>query len=157
MSSRILLVNPKFPHNVGAAIRACSIFGADTLRWTGDRVADPASEAGGRIPREERMKEYKRVEFCRHANLSTAVDELAMDGFTPICVEVTENAEELHTFIHPENAVYVFGPEDGSLHRGIKNTCHRFVTIPSRSCLNLGACVNVVLYDRCAKMGFPND
>lgn len=29
--------------------------------------------------------------------------------------------------------------------------CHRFVVIPSRSCLNLAASVNVVLYDRMVK------
>jgi hypothetical protein len=29
----VVLINPKFPHNVGATIRACSCFGSN--RWFG--------------------------------------------------------------------------------------------------------------------------
>lgn len=161
MNAGVLLVDPKFPHNVGAAIRACSIFGVEVLRWCGTRVDDPASESGGRIPREERMREYRSVNFARLSLISTSVDltREAVDhvwmGVTPVAVELDSASESLPDFLHPKNAIYVFGPEDGSLNRGIKTACHRFVSIPSRSCLNLGACVNVVLYDRCAKLGFP--
>jgi hypothetical protein len=59
-----------------------------------------------------------------------------------------DSAETLGEFVHPPRALYVFGPEDGSLDRGLLAACHRFVQIPSRSCLNLAAAVNVVLYDR---------
>ena len=45
----------------------------------------------------------------------------------------------------------MFGPEDGSLSKGDLAACHRFVRIPTNSCLNLAAAVNVVLYDRLAK------
>jgi tRNA(Leu) C34 or U34 (ribose-2'-O)-methylase TrmL len=51
-------------------------------------------------------------------------------------------------FEHPENALYVFGPEDGSLPKTVRLLCHRFVVIPTHHCLNLAAAVNVVLYDR---------
>lgn len=34
----VALVNPKFDHNVGAALRACSCFGVQQLWWTGSRV-----------------------------------------------------------------------------------------------------------------------
>lgn len=171
MSAGVLLVDPKFAFNVGAAIRACSIFGAGTLRWCGTRVDDPAGESGGRIPREERMREYRSVDFRILRSMSSSVDttcgEVAdaihVDGgpalrterIVPVAVELDPASESLPDFVHPEHAMYVFGPEDGSLSRGIKTACHRFVSIPSHSCLNLGACVNVVLYDRCAKLGFP--
>jgi tRNA(Leu) C34 or U34 (ribose-2'-O)-methylase TrmL len=166
-NSAVLLYNPKFPHNVGAAIRACSIFGADLMRWTPQRVEDPKSEAGGRIPREERMREYARVDWSTMPQMGRCVDQtLAQmspslgsdpedDPIVPVCVEVLDSSESLVDFIHPENALYVFGPEDGEVPKGIRNACHRFVSVPSRSCMNLGAAVNVVLYDRCAKMGFP--
>jgi len=55
----VTLINPKYPHNLAAAIRACSCFGVDTLLWTGDRIK---FEAGERLPREERMKGYSSVE-----------------------------------------------------------------------------------------------
>jgi tRNA C32,U32 (ribose-2'-O)-methylase TrmJ len=50
--------------------------------------------------------------------------------------------------VHPENAVYVFGPEDGSIPPVFRRHCHRFVSIPSKHCLNLAAAVYIVLYDR---------
>ena len=54
-------------------------------------------------------------------------------------------------FEHPERALYVFGPEDGSLGRAVLARCHRFLVIPTRHCANLSAAVYTVLYDRHAK------
>ena len=68
-----------------------------------------------------------------------------------MAVEVRENAESLPHFEHPENAVYVFGPEDGSLGRLTLQHCHRFVVLPTKHCLNLATAVSTVLYDREAK------
>src|SRR5262249_13266497 len=34
----VALIDPKYPHNVGAALRACSCWGLAQLWWTGDRV-----------------------------------------------------------------------------------------------------------------------
>jgi tRNA(Leu) C34 or U34 (ribose-2'-O)-methylase TrmL len=31
----VVLIDPKFPHNVGNALRACAVFGATRLVWTG--------------------------------------------------------------------------------------------------------------------------
>jgi tRNA(Leu) C34 or U34 (ribose-2'-O)-methylase TrmL len=45
----------------------------------------------------------------------------------------------------------VFGPEDGSLPKGVRTACHQFVVIPSMHCMNLAAAVYVVLYDRAYK------
>ena len=56
----VVLVDPKFPHNVGTTIRACSCFGVESLIWTGSRVEVSKYK---RLPREERMKGYKSVRF----------------------------------------------------------------------------------------------
>lgn len=70
---------------------------------------------------------------------------------TPVAVEFRDNSEDLVNFIHPENAVYVFGPEDGSIDQGTLRNCHRFVKIPTKHCTNLSAAVYLVLYDRLLK------
>lgn len=140
----VVLINPKYLHNVGAAIRACSCFGVKYLQWTGDRVNPQEYE---RIPREERMKGYKSVEF-RNYDRVFEVKPLSVDGVVPVCVEVQENSEPLTTFEHPKNAVYIFGPEDGGVPQVIRRLCHRFVHIPAHHCLNLSAAVNVVLAHR---------
>lgn len=157
-TAAVVLVNPKTPYNVGAAIRACSIFGVDTLRWTGSRIstAEASRKSGSgkaRLPREERMKDYHGVSW-REGPKSVVTDLADGLNLVPVAVEVRDNAEMLDLFVHPPRAVYVFGPEDGSLGKGTLSACHRFVRIPSvnRSPLNLAAAVNVVLYDRLAKV-----
>jgi tRNA(Leu) C34 or U34 (ribose-2'-O)-methylase TrmL len=142
----IVLIDPKFPHNVGAAVRAASCYGVAQVWFTGDRV-QLIGERRFRLPREERMRGYQDVEL-RHS-------DQPFDAFTsaavPVAVELRRNAESLIDFIHPEQAAYVFGPEDGSLDRAILGRCHRFVVIPTRHCTNLAAAVYTVLYDRHAK------
>lgn len=166
----VLLIDPKYPHNVGAALRACAIFGAERLGWTGERMP-PSAEwpEGARLPREERMKAYRRVFFGHAADPVAALLAHACDGYVPVCVERTRNAERLPYFVHPERALYVFGPEDGHVPGAVREACHRFVTIPTaldgdpdESPLNLAAAVNVVLYDRlvtasvpCGRCGLP--
>lgn len=139
----VLLSNPKWAHNVAGAIRACSCYGISTMLWSGKRV-DPTTME--RLPREERMKGYKDVYW--------EVNERAFDLFPdtiPVCIEIVPHAENLVEFEHPERALYVFGPEDGSVPQVYKRFCHRFVFIPSAHCLNLSTAIATVLYDRRAK------
>lgn len=139
----IILNNPKYPHNLGQIIRAASCFGVKQVWYTGDRIRLDNKE---RLPREERLKGYAEVDLIQY--------DYPMEQFknvVPVAVEVQPNAEILPQFEHPENAVYLFGPEDGSLSSVFRRYCHRFVTIPTRHCTNLSAAVYLVLYDRFAK------
>ena len=71
---------------------------------------------------------------------------------TPVAVEITDNAMDLTTFVHPERAYYIFGPENGSVSPEILKNCPYTVRIPTTMSLNLGMTVNIVMYDRLAKM-----
>ncbi len=140
----LVLNNPKYPHNIAAAIRAASCFDVGRLVWTGDRVHIRGLD---RLPREERMKGYKEVEWFQTNRPFDMFDPSCV----PVCVELMENSEPLTTFVHPDRAVYVFGPEDGGVPQVIRRHCHRFVHIQANHCLNLAAAINVVLHDRKAK------
>jgi tRNA(Leu) C34 or U34 (ribose-2'-O)-methylase TrmL len=139
----VALVNPKYGHNVAGVLRACSAFGIGQMWVTGERAISEW-EARGRLPREERMKAYGDVEVC--------LGDYFFDAFpaavTPVAVEVVRNAIPLTYFEHPQNALYVFGPEDGSLPAGVRNKCHEFVIIPSDHCLNLATAATTVLAHR---------
>jgi len=100
-----------------------------------------------RLPREERMKGYKDVEL---RNFDYFFDEFPRD-VTPVAIELKPTAEMLTQFEHPDNALYVFGPEDGSIGRVHLQHCHRIVAIPLAHCANLAAAVYMVLYDRMLK------
>jgi len=151
MTPAIILHNPKYSHNVGGIVRACSNFGGKLVIFTGDRVSlDPDKGKGYRLPREERMKDYQDILLLN--------DDYPFNRFNggviPVAVEKRENAEPLTYFQHPENAVYVFGPEDGSIPQVMLRHCQRFVVIVSKHCLNLAAAVNVILADRVTKLGY---
>lgn len=142
----VVLINPNFSHNVGAALRGCSCFDVRQLWWTGKRVQIDA-DSGQRLGREERMKGYRDVTWTNH---DRPFDQFPGD-VVPVVVELLPSAEPLTTFEHPERAIYVFGPEDGDVPQSIRSLAHRFVFIPSRHCLNLSAAVNVILADRMMK------
>lgn len=140
----VILIDPKYPRNVAGVLRACASWEIPTLRWTGDRVR--LDNPGERLPREERMRSYRTVDFRR---VERPFDELPKPC-TPVAVEFRQSSESLFVFDHPPDpqGVYVFGPEDGHLPPAVLGLCHRFVIIPSKHCLNLAAAVNVILYDK---------
>jgi tRNA(Leu) C34 or U34 (ribose-2'-O)-methylase TrmL len=152
----IHLCDPKYPENVAGVVRACGAFGIPTLTWSGARVSDrglhPAatqiSRKKARLPIELRRDLYSVCWSADEMGLANAI----ADGMVPVCVELVDGAESLVDFEHPDDAVYVFGPEDGGVSQEFRRICHRFVQIPGAHCLNLAAAVNVVLYDRCAKV-----
>jgi tRNA(Leu) C34 or U34 (ribose-2'-O)-methylase TrmL len=152
----VLMYNPKYGHNVGAAVRACSCFDSSLLLFTGNRIFDDVnrkSKKGYRIPREERMKGYKDVRIYN--------DDYPFNRFgsevTPVAVEVRQNAEMLPNFQHPKYPLYVFGPEDGSLPQLYLKHSMRFLYIPATQCLNLGGAIYTVLYDRIAKSNYTHE
>ena len=145
----LLLTNPKYAHNVAAAIRAASCFGISQVWFTGDRVKDEVEETG-RLPREERMRGYRDVDVCHTERPYDAFADV-QSSTVPVAVEFGHGYEPLPIFEHPENALYVFGPEDGGLRRIDNLQCHRFLTIPTLHCVNLAAAIYLVLYDRLLK------
>jgi hypothetical protein len=99
-----------------------------------------------RLPREERMRGYKDVELRQFDYPFEQFEDVV-----PVAVELRPNSELLPQFAHPEQAAYVFGPEDGSIPPVLLRHCHRFVVIPTHHCVNLSAAVYLALYDRLVK------
>lgn len=151
--STVLLINPKYPHNVGGTLRACAAFGIPQLNWSGERVKlyDPTVKKRFRLPREERMRGYNENVSFGPVDLSEQSIQRVFPFVIPVAVEVKNSFESIINFEHPEDAVYVFGPEDSGIGARYLSQCHRHIYIPTHFCLNLAACVNVVLYDRYAK------
>lgn len=148
-SASIGLINPKSPTNVGAVMRAAGCYRVDSVRYTGTRYTRAA------------RFHTDTQDVSRHIPLTDVNDIL--DDLPPdtrvVCVELVEGAVALPAFSHPERALYVFGPEDGSLSQELIDRADHVVYIPTVGCMNLAATVNVLLYDRLAKSsaGVGND
>lgn len=137
----IALVDPKSPTNVGAVMRAAGCYQVDQVRYSGGRF--------------ERAAQYQtdtkdilsKIPLVREDHL---LANLPAD-MKIICVELAEGATPLPQFVHPDQAIYVFGPEDGSIPQALIDQADHVVYVPTVGCMNLAAAVNVVLYDRLAK------
>nr|WP_086939534.1 RNA methyltransferase [Thaumasiovibrio occultus] len=135
------LTNPKSPENVGAVMRAAGCYQADEVRYTGQRYDRAA-------------KFYTDTQSAASSIPLNGVHSLIDDlpaGTKIVCVELAEGATPLPHFVHPDNAIYIFGPEDGSIDQAVANKADHVVYVPTVGCMNLAASVNVLLYDRLAK------
>jgi tRNA(Leu) C34 or U34 (ribose-2'-O)-methylase TrmL len=133
------LFNPKNSINVGHVLRAAGAFGAAMVAATGERFRGFPTDT-------EAARRFLPLLFVD--DLRTVIPH----DCVPVAIELVEGAKPLTTFPHPPRAFYIFGPEDGSLGRAVTDWCRDTVYIPA-GCLNLAACVNVVLYDRLVKRG----
>jgi tRNA G18 (ribose-2'-O)-methylase SpoU len=126
------------PMNLGNLIRSAHAFGAsfvflvDAHYTIGSALSD-TSHAESQLP------------LYRLAS----VDELVLPGRCRLIgVELLDEAVELPSFRHPQNAAYVFGPERSSLSPAMVARCDLVVKIPTRFCINLAAAGAIVMYDR---------
>lgn len=135
------LCNPKSPSNVGSVLRAAGCYQASAVRYSGERFARAAKYSTD-TRNIKRTIPLTQVEDLLHG--------LPTD-MRVVCVELAEGASPLPGFTHPERAIYIFGPEDGSLSQSVLDRAHEVVYVPTIGCMNLAATVNVVLYDRMVK------
>jgi len=135
------LVNPKSPENVGMVMRAAGCYEASKVFYTGKRF-DRSRQFFT-----DTKNVHEKIPMQHAEDLLTTVPADAKI----VAVELVEGATPLIHFQHPEQAYYIFGPEDGSLTQTILDACDHVVYIPTIGCMNLAATVNVVLYDRLAK------
>lgn len=135
------LINPKSPANVGAILRASGCFQAHAVRYTGNRW-----ERGARF-HTDTQNISQELSLSHESDLWDGLPE----GTQVVCVDLVEGATPLPEFQHPAKAMYVFGPEDGSIEQALVDRADHVVYIPTIGCLNLAATANVVLYDRLAK------
>jgi len=85
------------------------------------------------------------------ANVGSALRAASVFDAVPVAVDLVEGARNLMDYTHPERAIYIFGPEDGTLGPEILSWCRDRIYVPTARCMNLAATVNVILYDRAAK------
>lgn len=129
---------PKTPTNVGSVLRAAHCYGVGFVAQTGQRYRGATTDT---------TKATRHLPLLQTDDLHSVVPH----DCVPVAVDLVEGARSLVTYIHPERAFYIFGPEDGTLGPRITDWCRDVIYVPTAFCMNLAACVNVVLYDRAAK------
>jgi len=132
------------PMNLGSLLRTAHAFGA-SFAFTvaaayarGEGRAADTSNAPGAVP----LFEYADV---AHFHLPL--------GCVLVGVEIVDDAIELPSFRHPQEAAYVLGPERGALSPAMLALCRHVVRIPTRFSINLALAGALVMYDRLVTLG----
>lgn len=137
------LDNPKTPANMGSVLRAAGCYGASMVAFAGPRPSK--LRISGCMTDTENA--YKKLPTLWPENLR---DIIPYDC-VPVAIDLIEGAQSLIDYKHPERAFYIFGAEDATLGQRITSWCRDTVYVPTKSCMNLAATVNVILYDRMFK------
>lgn len=123
-------------------MRAAGCYQADSVFYTGKRYARAAKFS---TDTKDILTKIPLVHSENLFNIKTA-------NMRIVCVDLVEGATPLPEYKHPKHALYIFGPEDGSIDQSIIDQADDIVYVPTIGCMNLAASANVVLYDRLAKM-----
>lgn len=134
----------KTPANVGSLLRSAHAFDADFAFTVGKRgcgayrrVATDTTDGSAHVP------------FVQYPDIDTMAETMPR-GVQVVVVEV-DGDRLLSEFTHPERAMYVLGPEDGSVHDSIRSMAKYAVRMPTRYCLNVAVAASIVMHDRVAK------
>jgi tRNA(Leu) C34 or U34 (ribose-2'-O)-methylase TrmL len=132
--------HPKTEANIGTLWRSAHAFGADFIFTVGPRYRRQASDT---------------TNAANHVPLYEFVSLEDMEGHLPkgcqvVPVEVG-GALDLKYIRHPERAVYLLGPEDGSIPAEYMAKKKLTVEIETAHCLNVATTGSIVLYDRAMK------
>lgn len=130
--------------NLGTLWRSAYTLGADFIFTIGDRYHPQASDT---------VKAYRHIPYFRYRDWEDFHDHIPYDCQL-VGVELTASARRLETFVHPERAIYLLGPEDGGLSKRALDHCQHIVKFTSTYCLNVASAGTVVLYDRQTKTVF---
>ncbi|MCK4742286.1 MAG: TrmH family RNA methyltransferase [Sulfuriflexus sp.] len=139
------LINPKSPYNVSSVMRTAGNFVVDSVFYTGKRYPRALMRNPG-LP-----DMHRKVGQAISLTEVTSIIDAASNDMKLVCIEFAENAIALPEFEHPDNVLYIFGPEDGTMSQEIIDSADAVVYVPTINSMNLAATVNVVLYDRLAK------
>jgi tRNA(Leu) C34 or U34 (ribose-2'-O)-methylase TrmL len=135
--STIGLWHPKNENNMGSVMRAAHCYGSLMVALEGRRFKKGSTDT---------PKAWRNIPV-----IEGELNKLIPYDCVPVAVEITNKARSIINYVHPERAMYIFGPEDGSLPDEIISWCRDTIYVPTKECMNLAATVNVILYDRMRK------
>ena len=121
----VALHRPSRPENIGGVLRAADVYGVELVVL-----------GGGELPPEppghptDTTRAWLRIPVVFADEVLDALPEECMS----VAVERVVEATPLPVFEHPERAMYLFGPENGSLDERMLERCAHVVSIPGREC-----------------------
>ena len=131
------------PMNTGALFRTAHAFGASFVftidaHYKVRSAHSDTSKALGHIP---------------YYDWDSAAEMELPKGCKVVAVELVDEAVDLPSFHHPQQACYILGRERGSVSQDLLERADHVVSIPTKFCINVGLAGAIVMYDRMTSMG----
>jgi 23S rRNA (guanosine2251-2'-O)-methyltransferase len=136
----------KSPQNVGTIVRTHVAFGGGPVVFVGSQTPWEFRKASQAFSRK----------LERLADLLFLVDDEALfewcagDGYTPVAIEISPDAENLPGYNFPARPAIIVGNERHGLDRSFLARCEAVVRIPQfgpADCLNVGVSCSIALYE----------
>jgi tRNA G18 (ribose-2'-O)-methylase SpoU len=137
------VLNLKKEINYGTLFRSAYNFNADFIYLIGRRFQKQASDT---------VCAFRHIPLLEYQDNDDFINHLPYDCKL-IGVEICSRSKDIVNFVHPERAIYLLGPEDGSIPESLLNHCHAVLQIPTNHCLNVAVAGSIILYDRLVKSG----
>lgn len=128
----------KFEVNLGTLWRSAYNLGASFIFTIGKRYQHQHSDT---------TQSWRHIPLYSYRDVQDFRDHIPY-GCPVVGIEIADEAEYLESFKHPARAIYLLGPEDGSLSRKAVEACHHLVRIDSKNCVNVAVAGSIVMYDR---------
>jgi len=136
------IFHSKTPVNVGTLWRSAAILGADFIFTVGRRYDHQPSDT---------MKAWRHIPLWHFSDL----DDLRVPRDCKLVgIELDKRARPIHTFAHPERAVYLLGAEDRGLSKEAIARCHSLVCLPGEWSMNVAVAGSIVLHDRAVRVAY---
>lgn len=135
--------NAKTEHNIGTLWRSAYIMGAAYIFTVGKRYKKQTSDV---------VKTWARIPYFHYDTIEDLLENIPYDCRL-IGIELTDEAQWLYDFEHPQRAIYLLGSEDQGLPETVLKRCQALIKLPGNSSLNVAVTGSILCYDRAAKMG----
>lgn len=155
----VVLVKPRFPENIGMAVRACINMGVTELvvvdpeRWNMDKILPLATPKGAEMAQSIRVVDTfaEAIKDAHYVYGTTA----RTGGWRRSILSPEKSAPLITGQLREGNRVaLVFGPEDRGLLNEETEVCSQLITIPTNpdaTSLNLAQAVLIICYE-CFKL-----
>ncbi len=130
--------------NLGSLLRSAHAFGASFVFTVNSRQNHYKSSSPNTSKSDKHVPLY---------HWQKPLDIVIPQRCKLVGIEITEESSLLPNFHHPLQAMYILGPEKGSLSQEMVDMCDYVVKIPTKFCLNLQIAGAIVMYDRVTKIG----
>ena len=132
------IYHPKNSLNIGTLWRTANILGASFIFTVGARYRKQSSDTM-QTPRHIPLTHYKDFDDLK----SHLPDSCMLIG-----VELSETAQDLKAFSHPQRACYMLGAEDNGIPPLILAKCHRVIRLTGETSMNVAVAGSIVMYHR---------